>query len=63
MLARGEGRQVPVKLYMRLGWLFVHISGLIDSFGLGPKRGPGRPAARALRVSFTTNEEVILHLG
>ena len=34
MSAREDCRQIKVKLYVGLGWLFDHISGLTNSFGL-----------------------------
>ena len=34
MTAREDGRQGPVKLCVRLRWLFDHISGSMYSFGL-----------------------------
>ena len=34
MSAREEGRRIPVKLYIRLGWLFINISRYMCSFGL-----------------------------
>ena len=34
MLAREDCRQIHVKVYIRFGWLFDHISGLMYSFGL-----------------------------
>ena len=34
MSAREDCRQIQVKLYINLGWLFDDISGLLYSFGL-----------------------------
>ena len=34
MSARVMASNIRAKLYVRLGWLFDHISGLINSFGL-----------------------------
>ena len=52
---------IKVKLYIRLRWLFAHISGRLAARPR-PPGGPERAAQRTLRVSFMQLSEDYFHM-